>query len=345
MHSTKTGAGIFISALALITACGKPDITPSSLLTADSFITAGELSKGSRVNPIVKSEVASELNDVSDFYDDEPSKFAEFTEDDDCVGKLMNEQKVTSYGAYVGVGVEMDVTQCFKELREDPNTNSLSVMMRLAFQVGCDNQDFASFDGKTFGEVVAIDKSSCHNATQRTYLSNVRFVTKIKSSEDGIDYDAENIAYFVKATADGKPCTETVRDNVLLTSDGCLITERKFWSGMKVNGKPTEKEGTEDFTQLEMIGITSAAGDSNAWYQSGKMKTTLNNWTGDVIYSGTTTAPTYSLTNGSETATGSLGARRGAAGLGGIFSSITPRVTESLRRAAAEVGARSNNRK
>lgn len=344
MHSIKTAAGLFISALALITACGKPDITPSSLLTADSFITVGELSKGSRVNPIAKGEVASELNDVNDFYDDEPSKFAEFTEDDDCVGKLMNEQKVTSYGAYVGVGVEIDVTQCFKELQKDPATKSLSVMLRLALQAGCDNQDFTSFDGKTMGEVAALDKSSCQNATQRNQLFNLRLLTKIKSSQDGVEYDGENIAYSVKATADGKPCTETVKLNALQITDGCLITERNFWSGMKVNGKPTDKEGTEDFTQLEMVGITSAAGDSNAWYQSGKMKTTLNNWTGDVTYSSTTTPPTYSLTNGSETLTGSLRASRGTVGLGGIFSSITPRVTESLRKAATELGARANNR-
>jgi hypothetical protein len=295
--------------IVLVFACGKVNTTasPKSTYAPDSFLAVADISKGSKVNTIVKANLDSEVKNISSFYDDDPTTDSNA----DCVPKLMNKLTIKSYGSYIGVGAEIDITSCMSELFNDPDIKVAPSSLRIAFQGGCDNEDFSKLDGKTFEDFDKMEGTGCLNATKLNELLNMKITMAGAGSKLGQNIAFESVSFLATATATMQPCTSTVSNEVRTHADGCLRTDRSVWSTYKINGTPGPLEGTEDFSQLESSGIVQAKGN-NTWYQSGKMKTTINNWTGEVAYRGTTTAPTYNMSNGSETATGSLNATRSA---------------------------------
>jgi hypothetical protein len=48
--------------------------------------------------------------------------------------------------------------------------------------------------------------------------------------------------------------------------------------------------------------------DGRGWYSAGKYDVVINNWTGSVNYSEDDSPPTYSITDGTETETGTFSA-------------------------------------
>jgi hypothetical protein len=315
----------------LIVACGKVNTTasPKSIYSANAFLAVSDISKSSKVNTIVKANLDSEMKGVTSFYDDNPTTAG----DADCISKLMNKLTIKSYGSYIGVGAEVDITSCISDFLNDPDIKGAPSSLRIAFQGGCDNEDFSKLDGKTFEEFEKMDSNGCLNATKLTELLNVKMTMAATGSKFGQSISLEFVSYLATATANMQPCTATVSNGVATYADGCLRTDRNVQSTYKINGTPSPLEGTEDFSQLESSSIVQAKGD-NTWYQSGKMKTTLNNWTGDVTYRGTTTAPTYNMGNGSETATGSLSSTRTVASPS-IVNQITQYTLDRMVKTAA----------
>ena len=60
---------------------------------------------------------------------------------------------------------------------------------------------------------------------------------------------------------------------------------------------------SESFTSKEMVNLLSKKGH---WYAGGYFDVIYNNWTGKVTYKDEKTAPTYTLTNGTDTITGTI---------------------------------------
>lgn len=303
-------APIFVLAIVIVASlsvgCGeKKQKSPAAVISADAFLTSAEISKGAKVNTLTSAQAVTKLKSEDDFYDDGPAtltlKMAE-----SCITKIMAALPVKSYGSYAGVGAEVDITSCAQELFNDPSIKAAPSSLRLALQAGCNNGDFSSFEGKTFAETYNIKSTACANATSLTSLLQTRLILAATVTKSGATATIEDRDFSSNATASGQPCSETVEGLTTKHADGCLSTRRKVQSVYNINGVPDSKEGTEDFSQLETSSLVSSVGDTNIWYKSGKMKVTLNNWNGDVTYSSTSTAPTYSMSNGTETATGSL---------------------------------------
>lgn len=288
--------------------CGKKLEEESATLTIlppDPFLTTAELTKGSKVNTLTKAEAETKIKTEKDFYDDGSSSTVKI-KSDDCISKIMNSIPVKSYGSYIGMGAEADITACAQELFPS-NVTAAPSTLRIAFQWGCDNQDFSSFDGKTYGELAQSQDAVCNSSTKINTLLQVRMTLAATS---GTNFNYEKKLFIGQATAAGQACTSTIDGSELKHADGCLFTNRDLESIYKVNGTSDPKEGTEDFTQLETSSLVSSSGSDNVWFKSGKMKATFNNWTGEATYTNATTAPTYSISNGTETATGTIGSTR-----------------------------------
>ena len=313
-------------------ACGKKEeeekSTKLTLLAPDAFLTATELTKGSKANALTKADAETKIKKEKNLYDDGSPSLIQ-VKSEDCISRIMNSIPVKSYGTYIGMGAEADITVCAQELFPANITASPSTL-RIAFQWGCDNQDFSSFDGKTYGELVQSQDAVCTASTKIDTLLHVRMTLGATS---GTSLNYEKQLFMGQATAAGQPCTKSIDGSDLKYADGCLFTDRDLESVFKVNGASDPKEGTEDFTQIETSGLVSSSGSNNVWFKSGKMKTTLNNWTGDVTYSNTTTPPTYSISNGTETATGSLGSTKSLPSMSGM-NNITKTIGARLAAAA-----------
>jgi hypothetical protein len=276
-----------------------------TLLPPDSFLTTAELTKGSKVNAMTKAEAETTIKNEKDLYDGGSPSTVQI-KSDDCISSIMNSIPLKSFGSYIGMGAEADITACAQELFPS-NITAAPSTLRIAFQWGCDNQDFSSFDGKTYGELALSQEAVCASSTKIDTLLQIKITL---AATAGTKFNYEKQLFIGHSTAEGQPCTSTIDGSELKHADGCLFTNRDLDSIYKVNGTSDPDEGTEDFTQLETSSLVSSSGSDNVWFQSGKMKATLNNWTGDVTYVNPTTAPTYSITNGTETATGSLGSTK-----------------------------------
>jgi hypothetical protein len=293
-----------------LSTCGKKleeekESAKLTLLPPDPFLTTAELTKGSKVNDMTKAEAETTIKKEKDFYDDgSPSTFQ--IKSDDCFSRIMNSIPVKSYGSYIGMGAEADITACVQEQFSSEITAAPSTL-RIAFQWGCDNQDFSSFDGKTYGELAQSLDAVCNSSTK---INNLLQVRMILAATAGTKFSYEKRVFIGHASAAGQPCTSSIDGSDLKHADGCLFTDRDLESIYKVNGASDPDEGTEDFTQLETSSLVSSSGADSVWFKSGKMKATINNWTGDVTYVNPTTAPNYSITNGTDTATGSLGSTK-----------------------------------
>ena len=298
-----------------LSTCGKKDETSANitLLPADPFLTAAELAKGTKVNTLTKADAETKIKSEKDLYDDGKASLVQLKKED-CITGIMNSIPVKSYGSYIGMGAEADITACAQESFGATVTAAPSTL-RIAFQWGCDNQDFSSFDGKTYGEIAQSQEEVCTKATNIKSLLHVRMIL---AATRGADFSYEKRLFMGQATAAGQPCTSSFDGTVLKHADGCLFTNRDLDSIYKINGSADPKEGTEDFSQLETSSLVSANGSSNVWFQSGKMKATINNWNGEVTYSNSTTAPTYSISNGTETATGTIGSTKSLPSQSGI---------------------------
>jgi hypothetical protein len=294
-----------------------------TLLSPDSFLTRSELAKGSKVYAITKAEAEATIKNEKDLYDDGRPSAVQMTSDD-CISRIVNSIPVKSYDSYIGMGAEADITVCAQQLFPSNITAAPSIL-RIAFQWGCDNQDFSSFDGKTYGELAQSEDAVCTSSTKIETLLQIK-ITLAATAGTKLNYEKQ--LFIGHATAEGKPCTSSIDGSELKHADGCLFTNRDLNSIYKVNGTSDPDEGAENFTQLETSSLVSASGSDNVWFKSGTMKATFNNWTGDVTYTNANTAPTYSITNGTETATGSLG----------LTKSLTSH--RSIKNLAKAIGAR-----
>lgn len=276
-----------------------------TLLPPDSFLTTAELTKGAKVNAMTKAEAETTIKNEKDLYDGGSPSTVQI-KSDDCISSIMNSIPLKSFGSYIGMGAEADITACAQELFPS-NITAAPSTLRIAFQWGCDNQDFSSFDGKTYGELALSQEAVCASSTKIDTLLQIKITL---AATAGTKFNYEKQLFIGHSTAEGQPCTSTIDGSELKHADGCLFTNKDLDSIYKVNGTSDPDEGAEDFTQLETSSLVSSSGSDNVWFKSGKMKATINNWTGDVTYSNATTAPTYSISNGTETATGSLGSTR-----------------------------------
>ena len=284
-----------------------------TLLSPDSFLTRAELARGSKVNAISKAEAEAAIKNEKDLYDD-GSQSKVRIKSDDCISRIVNSIPLKSYDSYIGMGAEADITACAQQLFPS-NITAAPSTLRIAFQWGCDHQDFSSFDGKTYGDLAQSEDAVCTSSTKIDTLLQIKITLAARA---GTKLNYEKQLFIGHATAEGQPCTSSIDGSELKHADGCLFTNRDLNSIYKVNGTPDPDEGAENFTQLETSSLVSASGSDNVWFQSGTMKATFNNWTGDVTYTNATTAPTYSITNGTETATGSLGLTKSLTSHGSI---------------------------
>lgn len=92
----------------------------------------------------------------------------------------------------------------------------------------------------------------------------------------------------------------------------CVAVDRFMITKQEVNGVASSAAGGESFAKFTYRDLVESVADA-PWYAGGGFDVTLGNWQGSIIYTDAATAPTYTLTNGSETLTGAIAATATAA--------------------------------
>jgi hypothetical protein len=281
----------------------------SDVKTIDAaFLVSSDLVPGTSIETTSQSSMLEELGGISDLYANDPEEAdtgAAEDEEDDCVGDLMDQIKVKVSGDTMAVGAEIDLGSCMGEAAPE-GIELTKAIMKMYFEFTCAGADLSAYDGKSFGDLE--DETAAPECTSSGTLMNIEANMAMKGtytiSGISVSVDSETRSVTFNGGAGMKSCTETLADSTWTIADDCIVVERSIPVRSVVNGE--EQPGEERFTRLDFRGVTGPDDDTSPWYATGTVDLAYNNWSGQVTYSGATTAPTYTLSNGFEQITGTV---------------------------------------
>jgi hypothetical protein len=309
-------------ALALgLGACGKKEESEAKIEVAEvGFLASSDLTPSGTVNDMDADRAQMELEYSGDFYLNE-SDSAALTQGGDCIKALIDALVAEAGENSLKVEADIDMSDCFKTMMgtgdDGPKMTweTVTASMQIGMGLGCDGGDFSDYDGKTLGELTEDDGSIegiCADGEARTFLLNMAMVSAatatftMEGQEHKFEMEMRN--YDAEATADVGPCEDT-RDGSTWTFGTCLSVSRSVDVKQLVDGEQRNgaTANVEDYSKIVRVGVTGADDKTTRYYASGSFDVTINNWNGTVTNVDGATAPTYKLSNGDETITGTVG--------------------------------------
>ncbi len=213
--------------------------------------------------------------------------------------------KITGESGKVVIVTEFPTTECVSE--------SMTLQANYMYYkvITCDGHDFAS------GYTMEINSSlpSFDSCTDGSIVFNAEVkISEVSKSQNRVIYSNVKELKTSFTDADGKPCTFTATNGEVTFTRKCLL--RKYsndlynYSAISVQ----ESDGIQlipvgkAVTEISFDELTAQTSSYSAYYPSGSATIYINNWTGELNYSGEGSFHPFdfSVTNGSETLTGSV---------------------------------------
>lgn len=308
--------------LLLVAACSKEETKQDAASgSTGAFLTSADLSPGSLVTPLDKSSVLFSLNSESDFINHEPEASGSgsasgSSSGDDCTGDAIDTLVVKADADSLTVDGSIDLKTCMVAQLNDNAVATATVelaSMKIAFAIACPGSDFSSYNGKTMAAISDDPNIEhlCEAGPTRTSLANheLKMNYTTTTTAETLTISTKNTIRSLHSSSSptNTACTSTLAGNTWTTDTGCTAISRLISSKITTTtGQATKTEDSEDYTKLVMTNLTENNDSTSKWFTGGKFDVTFNDWTGSVTYTNATTAPTYSLTRGSETLTGTL---------------------------------------
>ena len=290
---------------------------------------------GSQVKELDSTEAKAKIEEATEFYDNQPD-----STDDDCTSRFLKKVKLQVSERMIFAKADLDVGSCARETFEkssDIKLKSGSGRMLLNLGVTCEKCDISRFGGKTLADFDEdkVAESLGDKDLEMHFIGNSKSTFSIKGEKKRGSFELDKVSYSALSIADGKPCPLKKSRNTMTYDDGCRSVSRSITLTNKLDGRSLEDEGQEDFKQLLYRGIQPATGN-NKWYKAGSMDVTINQWTGQVTYSGVDNAPKYVLKNGKNTISGTISGPAAELSLQGMEearSAILPKMLCGIGRA------------
>jgi len=293
----------------LAVACSKKDSDAAA--TTGAFLKPADFANLS-LDQYSATQAIAALEDSEDIYQNEPASSSTPAGDgtssgnpvmDTCMEK--NQPRVSIIDkSTINVDANIDLLQCFKETAgsSSPSSEGGQFSMRFVFNITCPGADLSDLQGKTLDEVglggndafSAVIESKCKTGDTYKTFGNVYFVMK---SDANTRQSNEIVAKFAQFAKDGSACTHTK------TAAGYRSNECQSVSYLTVSSPGLSKK---DLSIFETSNLLTDLGSNSTWFAGGAYKVTLNNFTGTLTYPGANAAPSYTLSGGGETLTGSL---------------------------------------
>lgn len=305
---------VLASCLVVLWSCGdsstKNDSPTTSKKVSSPFLEFSQFDPPSATNAkiLTSSQVLAKIHGNSDLMDDTPDDDSDECSDEILGATLSAEDDKLTYG------VDLDLSACFEKVFAKDLTDfdlvALKVLFKFYFEIQCDGADLSSYDGQSFKDVSEAEDDivGCEDATTGSTLSHTQstFEMTIKSQKEPfVEIERKTLTLSIDSGPKGKACLSTRSGDLSTGEDGCLSISKDTFQSSKVDGEADDDEGKVHYSKIVKNALVSAKGD-NRWYTGGAMKVTFDNWTGDVTYTDATTAPTFTITDGTETENGSV---------------------------------------
>lgn len=232
----------------------------------------------------------------TDFLATESAALSSSAEGDCLLGSLFN-LPVSAKDDTLTLDVALDFSTCVQKSFGSIFPGA-TVDVRKAF-IGfynlatCDGQDLSSFDGTKLKDLP--DRGPCEGSGK--LLTNSRINLDLSVTLDGQTFTLTNTSYTATATLANEPCTYSGTAEARTVSNDCVSVSKTITSS---------PEASTEYSKFSYKDLTWADSEANTWYSQGSMDLLINNWTGSIVFTGPLENPTYNLSNGVDTLTGTL---------------------------------------
>lgn len=307
-------------ALALNVSCSKDDESDSKLAPAPEapFLTTEALAQPSAVSALSATEVKDELENNRSYFENSDATFsledsseveegateeASADPESKCLQDIYKSTKVKVIDrSKVIFSVSYDLSSCFAEMQSSGSEPTQGAQLKfteskglLYGELSCEGSDFSALDGKSITDLEG-DTSTQTCATKRTYLLNSSASTKGEVVYGEKTYNFDSTYASAESTADNQACVNEVKDGVYSALGSCRRVD------ITVSNYNGQTEASFFMTESKDLKWEL----NKPWFSSGSMSVMLNDWSGTVTYTGSDAAPTYTLTKGGETVSGSF---------------------------------------
>ncbi len=309
---------------------------PSSLFKGD------DLAAGAQVAPLTSDEVQVEVDNneslgASGTLGGTALSLAAEDTQAACTTAKIRALKVNADKVNLTVRGTVDLTSCIGALG-DSMTTVTAASMKVLLYFGCLDDDLSGFDGLTVGDLLDRHiECTASETTKRMAGIDINFATKSTYTVDTDTFEIVEDFRIVNAvqTALGGTCSAAVSAAVVRWKNDCLAVDRFLITKQEINGQKGHDQGTEKFLQLTYKDLEESVTEA-PWYEGGGFDVRMGNWSGSVAYTGASSPPSFTLTDGTNTLAGVVG--RGST----VSTNLTelPIAGTRFARALHEIAAR-----
>lgn len=289
--SRRVGLGLLTAA---VTACGsgsdsdKHDTSQGPTNTNYELNMTDELAPPANITNIEESALSGKINSVSDFYQHAPKKgdsSSRTTDLSDC--EALKNVKLKSGTGYVEMQMDEDLVSCFQgNERKMIESFRLAMFMRME----CPDDDLSALDGKTIYEASSIinTDSFCSRSNVRRQINWSRV-----NAEMNLFGKIKTTSINGMASANGKPCEMSLHDGTVTYGD-CIRYQRQTDDLPADNGTSSGGLKMTADNKIITVNLTGVTGDQKSrFYSTGTANFRVNNWNGQMAYSGPEKEPTW----------------------------------------------------
>lgn len=233
---------------------------------------------------------------------------------DQCIRDELRELTLTADEVNLKLDETLDVAGC----ETDPSVTVNEMSYRVRVWIGCKGRDVSGRDGERYGDSLDA-RRDCGDKDAYGVLVNLDVVldadgtltfTDENGTEQTVATSFRQRSRVALQTASGDPCENGHDGDEWAWSDDCRVVMRDSYERFTIGDRRSTLEGREDYARFTFNGIREADSGAPKWFSRGSLGVTVDDWSGSVTYYGATTPPTYTLTDGESTTTGTVGVQR-----------------------------------
>jgi hypothetical protein len=268
----------------------------------DPFLTKADIAAPATMEKISEASMKEILFSLSAL-ENNPIEY----ESGKCLDAKLNSSIISATENKLTYSGNIAMVDCVNTSKYSLDLDLTKDSLKWVMILECEEVDLSVFDGKESNVIVdnPINIKGCKTGSiyKETFAE---MHGSLQGTIDGVTITMP--IHFEMTDFHGMPdmtaCMHTEVDGVDKSS-GCVEIKKTAKYVLDDSGNETEVVDYFDYSTITQVDVVGS--DDAHWYDSGTATVAINDWTGEVVYAGGTSAPTYEMKNGdSLTSTGKV---------------------------------------
>jgi hypothetical protein len=272
------------------------------------FLGTADVSVPPDLEQIPAAELGKELNSFRDvFYlrDPSPKPF----DPNDCYDNLFDTQAFTATKTSLVYELKSeDFAECLNSGAVQDESLKLEftkATIQYFDKSTCDGVDLSPLHGKHQKDLTEAETHLCDGATSADQLRNslIEYEFKLSPASGDASMTIRSRSIVTMMTGQGSSC-RGVNDDGVWTYGPCEHTVSTVYSVLDEKGDMSELKKVYKSRYLKAAGKGMTGRIGKAFYETGTMSVSFDDWKGEMVYAGGATNPKWTLSNGATSETG-----------------------------------------